>query len=377
MPRAALRPTGRFAARVGSFATATSAPACAPTRICRLPSVRCEGGCRSATSFAYAYIGAAALVTVTASSIGLVTSVPLTRAGLDSPRITRHVVSSAWLALVVVGAVAGAAAVAGAHVVGPVLGSAYGGHVGTEIARLVLALGPWMIVSVGVTIAFPLVFVVGTTRAIADRRDGGTVRADSACLGRTSLGRLDGLALSLGLSAASILVGLLRDARSARCGRPRGLALAALTIGAIASSHSFLSRFVAQRPHSRRDRVRPVRRPRRARATARARRSVALPPRAALTRASTCFAPAQARAAPVETDEREAGLRAEDPMPRRGDGALGGRQVAERHAATETAALPVEGRELVLSASGRRPCGSRPRPRPPTPTTRARGRGRR
>jgi len=233
MPRAALRPTGRFAARVGSFATATSVPlALQLVYVVCLPFAAREG-VGAQTSFAYAYIGAAALVTVTASSIGLVTSVPLTRAGLDSPRITRHVVSSAWLALVVVGAVAGAAALAGSHVVGPVLGSAYGGHVGTEIARLVLALGPWMIVSVGVTIAFPLVFVVRTTRALPIVAMAALfAQVPLAWVGQ-SLGGLYGLALSLGLSAGVVLAGLLRVLGVLGV-VARGLALAALTIGAIA-----------------------------------------------------------------------------------------------------------------------------------------------
>ena len=70
-------------------------------------------GVGAQTSFGYAYLAAAALVAVTSSSLGLVTSVPLTRVGLGAASVARHVVSSSWLALVAVGAAAGVFAVAG------------------------------------------------------------------------------------------------------------------------------------------------------------------------------------------------------------------------------------------------------------------------
>ena len=44
----------------------------------------------------------AAIVAVTASSLSLVTAVPLTRGGLDPVRTARHIVSSSWIALVVI-----------------------------------------------------------------------------------------------------------------------------------------------------------------------------------------------------------------------------------------------------------------------------------
>jgi O-antigen/teichoic acid export membrane protein len=117
-------------------------------------------GVGSVTSFGYAYLLAAGVVGVTASSLGLVTSVPLTRAGLDPGRVARHVDASSWLALVVVAATAGVFAVAGEEIVAGVLGASYGADVGSQIGRLVVALAPFMVVSVALSVTFPLVFVV-------------------------------------------------------------------------------------------------------------------------------------------------------------------------------------------------------------------------
>jgi hypothetical protein len=116
-------------------------------------------GVGAVTSFGYAYLLAAGVVGVTASSLGLVTSVPLTRAGLDPGRVARHVDASSWLALVVVAATAGVFAVAGAEIVEGVLGASYGADIGSQIGRLVVALAPFMVVSVALSVTFPLVFV--------------------------------------------------------------------------------------------------------------------------------------------------------------------------------------------------------------------------
>lgn len=116
-------------------------------------------GVGAVTSFGYAYLLAAGVVGVTASSLGLVTSVPLTRAGLDPARVARHVDASSWLALVVVAATAGVFAVAGQEIVEGVLGPSYGEDVGSEIGQLVVALAPFMVVSVALSVTFPLLFV--------------------------------------------------------------------------------------------------------------------------------------------------------------------------------------------------------------------------
>jgi hypothetical protein len=51
------------------------------------------------TTFSYAYLIASLLVAVTATSIALVSSVPLTRGDLTPDRATRHVVAASWLSL--------------------------------------------------------------------------------------------------------------------------------------------------------------------------------------------------------------------------------------------------------------------------------------
>ena len=70
-------------------------------------------GTGAATSFVYAYLAASALVAVTAGSLGLVTSVPLTRSELTGVKAARHVIATSWLALTLVAAAAGVFALAG------------------------------------------------------------------------------------------------------------------------------------------------------------------------------------------------------------------------------------------------------------------------
>jgi hypothetical protein len=234
MPSDALRSAGApLGARLGAFATAAAVPlALQLVYVVSLPFAAREG-VGAQTSFAYAYIGAAALVAVTASSLGLVTSVPLTRAGLDRPSITHHVISSSWLALVVIGAVAGACALSGSDLVEPVLGDSYGGDVGAEIARLVVALSPWMVVSVGVTVSFPLVFVTNRTRALPWVAFLALASELPLAWAGQSLAGLYGLALSLALSGGVVLAGLLR-ALGVLGSTLRGLAVAAGGVAAIA-----------------------------------------------------------------------------------------------------------------------------------------------
>ncbi len=167
MPAGAVRPTGPpVRARIGGFAAAAALPiALQMLYVVCLPFAG-RLGTGAVTSFGYAYLAAAGLVTVTAFSLGIATSVPLARLGLDAAAAARHVVSASWVALPLIGAVAGAFAVAGSDVVEAVLGGAYGSSVGEQVGRLVAVLSPWMIASVGVNVAFPLVFVAGRTRAL-------------------------------------------------------------------------------------------------------------------------------------------------------------------------------------------------------------------
>ena len=121
-------------------------------------------GSGKATTFSYAYLIAAFLVAVTATSIALVSTVSLARDGASPDRVARHVVATAWLSLVPVAAAAGVFALAGESVVRRVLGSSYSGGTGAELGRLVGYLAPWMVASVVVTVAYPIVFVRGRAR---------------------------------------------------------------------------------------------------------------------------------------------------------------------------------------------------------------------
>jgi hypothetical protein len=121
-------------------------------------------GTGPATVFSYAYLIAALLVAVTASSLALVSSVPLARAELTPERAARHVVAASWLSLALVAAAAGVFALAGERVARWALGSDYGGGTGAQLGRLVVYLAPWMVASVAVSVAFPLLFVRGRAR---------------------------------------------------------------------------------------------------------------------------------------------------------------------------------------------------------------------
>src|SRR5207237_444520 len=65
------------------------------------------------TSFSYAYLAASTLVGATAFSLGLISSAPLTRRGIDAEAAARHVIYAAWVSLVIVGAAAGVFALVG------------------------------------------------------------------------------------------------------------------------------------------------------------------------------------------------------------------------------------------------------------------------
>jgi hypothetical protein len=236
MPAGALRPTGRpIRSRLGTFATATTLPlALQLVYVVCLPFAAWEG-VGAQTSFAYSYIGGAALVAVTASSLGLVTSVPLTRVGLDPAATTRHVVSASWIAFAAIGAVIGAFALGGAVLVEAVLGDAYGGDIGKEVARLMLALSPWIAISVGVSVSFPLAFVLGQTRALPWIGAAALVLQVPLAWGAVTVLGLYGLALSLAVSTGVVLCGLLWKLGVVGP-TTRGLVAAAAAVAAIAGA---------------------------------------------------------------------------------------------------------------------------------------------
>ena len=167
MPRSAMRPSGPpLGQRLVVAAQSVSLPlALQAVYLVCLPFAAREG-VGSVTSFGYAYLAASALVAVTSSSLGLVTSVPLARIGLDPSGVARHVVSSSWLALVTAGGAAGVFALAGTSLVGGILGAGFSADVGDELGRLVALLSPWMVFAIGFSVTLPLLFVQSRTRGL-------------------------------------------------------------------------------------------------------------------------------------------------------------------------------------------------------------------
>ncbi|MEP6893445.1 MAG: hypothetical protein ABI927_06650, partial [Gaiellaceae bacterium] len=191
-------------------------------------------GVGATTSFGYAYLLTSAIVAVTASSLGLVTSVPLTRAGLDPGAAARHIVASSWIAVILIGAAAGVFGIAGERIVRVLLGPHYGASVGSELGRLVVVMSIWAVVAVGVTVTFPLVFVVSSGRRLPLLAMGALVVHVPAAVVGEVVGGLDGLAVALAATTAVILLGLLATLGAVRS-TARGLAIAAAAVGALAA----------------------------------------------------------------------------------------------------------------------------------------------
>ena len=182
------------------------------------------------TTFSYAYLIASLLVAVTATSLALVSSVPLAREVLTPARAAQHVVSATWVSLAIVVGAAGVFALAGERVARLVLGSQYGGGTGTELGRIVAYLTPWMIASVALSVAFPLLFVRGGARwlpLLAIAALGLQTLVEWA--GRALLG-LAGIAAGMALTTAAVLVVLLAALGGVVAGS-RGLLAATLVLG--------------------------------------------------------------------------------------------------------------------------------------------------
>jgi hypothetical protein len=180
----------------------------------------------------YAYLAASSLVVVTAGSVGLVTSVPLTRVGLGTTGATRHVAATSWLVLALVGGAAGVVAVAGADLVEAVLGAAYGGDVASDLRTTIVLLSPWMVAAVGVTLAFPLTFVVSRTRRLPVIAVSALVLLLPIAWLGARLAGIDGLALALGLVTMVMLLGLVRELEALEAAS--ALAIAASLVAGLA-----------------------------------------------------------------------------------------------------------------------------------------------
>ncbi len=215
MPTRAVRPSGApLRARLATFGVGAALPLALQILYLLCLPFAARLGIGGATSFVYAYLAASALVTVAAGSLGIVTAVPLARAGLSVGGAVRHVVATSWLALLLVGAAGGMFALAGGVVVEVALGDAYAGDVGADIGRLVVVLSPWMIAAVGVAVTFPLAFVAGRTRGLPWIALSALVlQVPLAWAGAEAFG-LDGLALALAVSTLLVLTALLVELRA-------------------------------------------------------------------------------------------------------------------------------------------------------------------
>lgn len=185
------------------------------------------------TSLSYAYLAASTLVGATAFSLGLISSAPLTRRGIDPVAAARHVVHAAWVSLVIVGAAAGVFALVGGRIVGVVLGDAYAGDVGQELGHLVVYLALWMLAWVGFAVTFPLVFVAEKRWTLVPLALIAFAVSIPVGLALRALWGLPGLAVALGIAAVLIAAGLMATlALETLTTAAWGLARLALVVGA-------------------------------------------------------------------------------------------------------------------------------------------------
>jgi hypothetical protein len=234
MPTAAARPSGRpLHARLNAFAVGSALPLGLQLLYVVCLPFAAGLGEGQATSFVYGYLAGSALVTVTAGSLGIVTSVPLSRAGMSPAEAVRHVVATSWLALVLVGGAAGMFALAGGDAAEAVLGGAYGGEVGSDLGRLIVAMSPWIVASIGVSVTFPLAFVAGRTRGLPLIALAALALQVSLAWGAAAWLGLEGLALALALTTLLVLIALLVELE-ALTAAARPLAMAALGVGGLA-----------------------------------------------------------------------------------------------------------------------------------------------
>ena len=235
MPATAVRPSGAsLGRRLTELGSGSALPLALQALYVICIPLAASIAVGAVTSFGFAYLLGSAMVAVAAGSIGLVTAVPLARSGLDAERTARHVVSSSWLALVLVGATAGVFELAGEPIVRSVLGGAYGDDVGEELGRLVLALAPWAVASVALAVTFPLVFVAGRTRRLPLVALVSLAIHVPLAWAAGEIAGLEGLALALAITTAFVLCWLLHML-GALGEAARGLLVAAGTVALFAA----------------------------------------------------------------------------------------------------------------------------------------------
>jgi O-antigen/teichoic acid export membrane protein len=166
-------------------------------------------GAGNVTSLSYAYLLAAMFVSATAFSLSLIAAAPLTRRGIDADSAADHVVHSAWVSLVIVGAASGIVALVGGSVVRAALGHAYSGHVGDQLGRLVVFLAPWMVAHAAFSITYPLLFVMRRTRLLIPLALGAVIVDIPISFALRAWAGLTGVAVALGISTLLLVLGLM------------------------------------------------------------------------------------------------------------------------------------------------------------------------
>jgi hypothetical protein len=235
MPVRGVGPGGsRVGSRFGELARGVSLPLALQAAYLVCLALASRRGIGSATTFGYAYLIGSALVAVTAGSLGLVTSVPVTRAGLDPPGVAKHVDSSSWFALVGVAAAAGTFAVAGEQIVHALLGPGYQANVGKQLGGVVVAFAPWMVAAVGVSVIFPLVFIQRMRGRLALIAVGLVALHVPLAFAAERIAGLYGLAVVLALTTGLGVVAMLVDLHAARLTLEE-LGRAAFVVAAIAA----------------------------------------------------------------------------------------------------------------------------------------------
>jgi hypothetical protein len=197
--------------------------------------IAADQGVGKPTIFSYAYLIASVFAAVTAGSVALVSSAPLTRRGIDPEAAAAHVVHASWLSVALIGAAAGVFALVGDRVVEAVLGDSFSGHDGAQVVRLVVYLALWMFASVAYTLAFPLVFVLGRQRVLLPLAVGAVAVHVPITWGLSKAFGMAGIAVALAVSTVLVLVVLLASLS------PRVLALAAVGLGRLAVVEAVLA----------------------------------------------------------------------------------------------------------------------------------------
>ena len=166
-------------------------------------------GVGEVTSFTYAYLAASTLVGATGFALGVISSAPLTRRGVDAEAAGRHVVHASWVSLSFVGAAAGVFALVGGRIVHLVLGDQYAGQVGRNLGLLVVYLSPWMIAWIGFVVTYPLVFVAGRRRHLVPVALAGFAAMIPLGFALRAVWHAPGIAIALGLATLIIALGLM------------------------------------------------------------------------------------------------------------------------------------------------------------------------